>query len=79
MGQSGAPGPLGFIRGDAPDVSGRRSGHGEEWTESGGVQRDVSGNEFRLMCAVHFNTGMVFALRFLSHAEYSKNTWKNEL
>jgi mRNA interferase HigB len=40
---------------------------------------NVGGNEFRLMCAVHFNTGMVFALRFLPHAEYSKNTWKNEL
>jgi mRNA interferase HigB len=40
---------------------------------------NVGGNEFRLICAVHFNTGMVFALRFLSHAEYSKDTWKNEL
>jgi hypothetical protein len=36
-------------------------------------------NGFRLVCAVHFNTGMVFALRLLPHAEYSKNTWKNEL
>jgi mRNA interferase HigB len=40
---------------------------------------NVGGNEFRLVCAVHFNTGMVFALRFLSHAEYSKDTWKSEL
>lgn len=40
---------------------------------------NVGGNEFRLICAVHFNTGMVFALRFMSHAEFSKNTWKNEL
>ncbi len=40
---------------------------------------NVGGNEFRLICAVHFNTEMVFALRFLSHAEYSKDTWKNEL
>ena len=40
---------------------------------------NVAGNEFRLLCAVHFNRGMVFALRFLSHAEYSKDTWKNEL
>lgn len=40
---------------------------------------NVGGNEFRLICAVHFNTGMVFALRFLSHAEYSKNAWKHEL
>jgi len=40
---------------------------------------NVGGNEFRLICAVHFNTGMVFALRFLSHAEYSKDNWKDEL
>lgn len=40
---------------------------------------NVAGNEFRLVCAVHFNTGMVFALRFLTHAEYNKDTWKNEL
>ena len=40
---------------------------------------NVGGNEFRLVCAVHFNIGMVFALRFLSHAEYIKDSWKNEL
>ncbi|HMP84096.1 MAG TPA: type II toxin-antitoxin system HigB family toxin [Verrucomicrobiota bacterium] len=40
---------------------------------------NVGGNEFRLLCAVHFNTDKVFALRFLTHAEYSKETWKNEL
>ena len=40
---------------------------------------NIGGNEFRLLTAVHFNTGMVFALRFLTHAEYSKDQWKNEL
>ncbi len=40
---------------------------------------NIGGNDFRLLCAIHFNTGMVFALRFLTHAEYSKNHWKNEL
>ena len=40
---------------------------------------NVGGNEFRLICGVHFNTGMVFALRFLTHAEYGKDTWKMEL
>ena len=30
---------------------------------------NVGGNEFRLVCAVHFNTGTVFALRLLTHAE----------
>lgn len=40
---------------------------------------NIGGNDFRLICAVHFNTEMVFALRFMTHAEYSKDTWKNDL
>lgn len=40
---------------------------------------NISGNKFRLIAAVHFNTGVVFALRFLSHAEYSKDHWKDLL
>ncbi len=40
---------------------------------------NIGGNDFRLLCAVHFNTGMVFAMRFLTHAEYSKDNWKNDL
>ena len=40
---------------------------------------NIGGNEFRLLSAVHFNTGMVFALRCLTHAEYSQDQWKNEL
>ena len=40
---------------------------------------NIGGNDFRLLCAVHFNTEMVFALRFLTHAEYSKDNWKTEL
>jgi mRNA interferase HigB len=40
---------------------------------------NVAGHEFRLLCAMHFNRDMVFALRFMTHAEYSKDTWKHEL
>ena len=40
---------------------------------------NIAGNQFRLICAVHFNTGLVFALRFMTHAEYSKDKWKDEL
>jgi mRNA interferase HigB len=40
---------------------------------------NIGGNDFRLVCAVHFNTEMVFALRFMTHAEYSKDAWKDEL
>jgi mRNA interferase HigB len=40
---------------------------------------NISGNNYRLIAAVHFNTHRVFALRFMSHAEYSKNKWKETL
>jgi mRNA interferase HigB len=40
---------------------------------------NVAGNAFRLIAAVHFNTGMMFALRFLTHADYSTDQWKTEL
>lgn len=40
---------------------------------------NVAGNKYRLVVAIHFNHQTVFTLRFLTHAEYSKNNWKNEL
>ncbi len=40
---------------------------------------NVCGNDYRFICAAHFNTQLIFTLRFLTHAEYSKNNWKNDL
>jgi mRNA interferase HigB len=40
---------------------------------------NISGNNFRLIAAVHFNTQRVFALRLMTHSEYSKNHWKETL
>jgi mRNA interferase HigB len=40
---------------------------------------NISGNSFRLIAALHFNTGLVYALAFMTHAEYSKNHWKTTL
>jgi mRNA interferase HigB len=40
---------------------------------------NVCGNDYRLIVAIHYNRGIVFLLRFLTHAEYSKNHWKTEL
>lgn len=40
---------------------------------------NIHGNAFRLVCAIHYNTGRVFLLRFLTHAEYDKDRWKAEL
>ncbi len=40
---------------------------------------NISGNAFRLIAAVHFNTRVVYALLFMTHAEYSKDRWKSLL
>ena len=40
---------------------------------------DVCGNDFRLIVAIHYNRGIVYTLRFLTHADYSKDNWKKEL
>ena len=40
---------------------------------------NICGNTYRLVCALHYNTGKVFLLRFLTHAEYDKDRWKDEL
>ena len=40
---------------------------------------NVCGNDFRLIVAIHYNRGIVYTLRFLTHAEYSKQKWKKEL
>jgi mRNA interferase HigB len=40
---------------------------------------NICGNAYRLICAIHYNTGKVFLLRFLTHAEYDKDRWKDEL
>jgi len=33
----------------------------------------------RLIAAIHFDRQKVFVLRLLTHAEYYKDNWKNEL
>ncbi|HYY27809.1 MAG TPA: type II toxin-antitoxin system HigB family toxin [Chthoniobacterales bacterium] len=40
---------------------------------------NIAGNKFRLITAIHYNLKKVFVLRFLTHAEYSKGKWKEEL
>lgn len=39
---------------------------------------DICGGAFRLITAIHFNRGIVYIRRFLTHAEYSKEDWKND-
>jgi mRNA interferase HigB len=40
---------------------------------------NIKGNDFRLVCAIHYKTGTIFLLRFFTHADYSKNRWQSTL
>jgi mRNA interferase HigB len=40
---------------------------------------NVCGNDYRLIVAIHYNRGIIYTLRFLTHADYSKSKWKQEL
>ena len=37
---------------------------------------NIGGNSFRLITAIHYNTGKVFVREFLTHAEYNRDAWK---
>jgi mRNA interferase HigB len=49
--------------------------------KSGGIVTifNVRGNRYRLIVAIHYNRQQVFMLRFLTHAEYNKNRWIEQL
>jgi mRNA interferase HigB len=40
---------------------------------------NISGNNFRLITAIHYNTGAVYVMRFYTHPEYDKGAWKKTL
>lgn len=40
---------------------------------------NLRGNKYRLLAALHYNRGLAYALRFLTHAEYDRARWKDEL
>lgn len=40
---------------------------------------DIGGNKYRLITAIHYNTGCLYALMVLTHAEYSRDKWKDQL
>ena len=37
---------------------------------------DIGGNKYRLVAAIHFNTGIVFVRRIMTHADYDGGKWK---
>jgi mRNA interferase HigB len=40
---------------------------------------NVRGNRYRLVTAIHYNRQIIYTLRFMTHAEYSKDRWKDTL
>jgi mRNA interferase HigB len=39
---------------------------------------NIGGGAFRLVTAIHYNRGIVYIRKFMTHAEYSKEDWKND-
>ena len=37
---------------------------------------DIGGNKYRLIAAIHYNTGRVYIRHVLTHAEYTRGRWK---
>lgn len=40
---------------------------------------DIGGNKYRLIAAIHYNAGVVYAMMVLTHKEYATNKWKARL
>ena len=40
---------------------------------------NIRGNRYRLISAIHYNRQVIYTLRFMTHAEYSKERWKESL
>ncbi len=40
---------------------------------------NIRGNKYRLIAAIHYNRQRVYVLRLLTHAEYSRDLWKDSL
>jgi mRNA interferase HigB len=40
---------------------------------------NVRGNHHRMITAIHYNTEEVLILALMTHAQYSRNRWKEEL
>jgi mRNA interferase HigB len=40
---------------------------------------NVAHNRYRLIAAVHYNSRIVYTLMLLTHAEYDRNAWRDQL
>jgi len=39
---------------------------------------DIGGNKYRLIAAIHYNTGRVYIRHVLTHADYDREKWKED-
>ena len=40
---------------------------------------NVGGNKYRLVTAIHYNRQIIYTLRVMTHSEYSRAKWKEQL
>lgn len=40
---------------------------------------NIAGNKYRLVAGINYRTQTIFIKRVMTHAEYSKNRWKDQL
>src|SRR5207245_2395275 len=40
---------------------------------------NIRGNNYRMITAIHYNTKRVYLLRLLTHGDYDKGDWKDQL
>ena len=40
---------------------------------------NIGGNKYRLVAAIHYNTGRVYILRIFTHVQYDRDPWKELL
>jgi mRNA interferase HigB len=40
---------------------------------------NIAGNKYRLITVIHYNRSKIYVAMVLTHAEYSKDTWKKHL
>jgi mRNA interferase HigB len=40
---------------------------------------NIAHNSYRLIAAIHYNTQIVYTLMILTHKEYDRNAWKDQL
>lgn len=43
------------------------------------VAFNIAHNRYRLIAAVHYNTRIVYTLMILTHTEYGRDAWKDQL